>query len=324
MSPSAESIRLTASQAACLEAIRQGLKSKTGVALHVKKDLKTVAAALAAVARAGLVEMPSHGVWRATPRGRDCTLDVVPDPKPRGPARGKIVPGSAAERLLALLDRPRRGRELVERLGVTPQRVHQLVIRFHAEGRVRIGDSKYVTYIVARSGDPSILLSRDEGRALSALPGEGSTTASRVRAASKFSSARSRAALSALQDKGLLERAGTHRTQVLYRLTPAGRGHFQRRRLSRVAAPAPLPVKSQRVQAVLTFMAEHGEVRTRDVGLALGIARQSMNALMQYLKRKGLARKAGRDLNAPHALTDAGKETLSAMTRRAAQQKNSV
>jgi hypothetical protein len=43
-----------------------------------------------------------------------------------------------------------------------------------------------------------------------------------------------------------------------------------------------------------------------------------MNALMQYLKRKQLVRKNGRDLHSPYTLTAEGLAALAEMTRRRA------
>ena len=82
------------------------------------------------------------------------------------------------------------------------------------------------------------------------------------------------------------------------------------------AEPAPLPVRSDRIRAVLSYMSEHGKVRTRDIGYDLAIARQSMNGLMQYLKGKSLVRKPGKGLRDPYVLTDEGNATLSEMMRR--------
>ena len=130
---------------------------------------------------------------------------------------------------------------------------------------------------------------------------------------------RALAAILALQSKGMIEQGGSNRGQALYQLTVEGQEHFQRRTTARVAEPAPLPVKSDRVQALLSCMAERGEMRIVELGRALGIAQQSMNALMQYLKRKGLVRKMGRDLYAPYVLTDEGKATLTEMTLRNSQ-----
>jgi hypothetical protein len=54
-----------------------------------------------------------------------------------------------------------RGREIAEKLGVTYQRVHQLTIRLHAQGRVTFGDPDNPLWIVMRTGDKTPFLSRD-------------------------------------------------------------------------------------------------------------------------------------------------------------------
>jgi len=43
---------------------------------------------------------------------------------------------------------------------------------------------------------------------------------------------------------------------------------------------------------------------------------QSINALMQYLKRKHLVKKTGSEFDAPYSLTDEGRAALAEMTRR--------
>ena len=63
-----------------------------------------------------------------------------------------------------------RGREIAEKLGVTDQRVRQLVIKLHAQGYVSFGDQVNAFWIVMRAGDKTRLLSRDEERVLSAIP----------------------------------------------------------------------------------------------------------------------------------------------------------
>ena len=207
-------------------------------------------------------------------------------------------------------------RDLTQRLGITQQRLLQLVVRFHAEGRLKIGDPERPTYIIARNDDASHLLTRDEERLLSALPEEAATMATKLRAAISMPSERLSATISTLQDMGLLARSLSNRGLVLYQLTADGKGHFQRRPPLHFAEPAPLPVRSDRVRKVLSYMVEHGEVRIRDVGSDLGIARQSMNGLIQYLKGKGLIRKAGKGLHDPYELTSEGGATLSEMMRR--------
>jgi predicted transcriptional regulator len=48
----------------------------------------------------------------------------------------------------------------------------------------------------------------------------------------------------------------------------------------------------------------------------LKIPQTSINALMQYLKRKGLVQKTGQERAAPYSLTDKGFDALTEMARR--------
>ena len=79
-----------------------------------------------------------------------------------------------------------RGREIAEKLGVTYQRVHQLTIRLHAQGRVTFGDPENPLRIVMRKGDKTPFLSRDEERVLSAIPREYVTDATKIRLAARM------------------------------------------------------------------------------------------------------------------------------------------
>ena len=318
MRPTEEKVQLTASEAACLDAVRAGLDGKTKIAIEIGRDLKTVAAALERLNRAGLIGRTGRFRWHQTERGRSCSLRVVPDPQRRkgGKVFGRLVAGSTAERLLDALDQPMRGAELADCLGVTKQRVHQLVVRLHAQGRLRLGDRGSVLLVVARSDDPSVLLTRDEERILSALPDDAATSAIRLRQRARMPASRMRDGLVRLHEKGLVEQTGWDRGQALYRLSPEGRRHFQRRASARRAEPTPLKVKSDRVRDVLSYIAEQGEARIRDVRDALGVPQASMNALMQYLKRRGLVRKVSGDLSAPYELTREGNDTLAEMFRR--------
>ena len=75
-------------------------------------------------------------------------------------------------------------------------------------------------------------------------------------------------------------------------------------------------VRSDRVFRVLSLIADRSEVRIMEVRDALSIPHNSMNALMQYLKRRGLVRKANPDLTASYELTTEGCDTLGEMIRR--------
>lgn len=244
MPPAAERVQLTVSETACLDAVKDGLDRKTKIAVETKRDLKTVANALERLRRARLIRQTGSRRWRPTKHGQYCAVRVVPAPERRlgGKAFGRLVAGSAAERLLNALERPMRGVDLVERLGVTRQRVHYLIVRLHAQGRVRLGDRGKILHVVARSDDPSLLLTRDEERILSTLPDEAATTVARLAAEAHMLSARAKNAVDHLYEKGLVEEAGSSRGHTLYRLAAEGRTHFQRRASARCAEPVPLKV----------------------------------------------------------------------------------
>jgi hypothetical protein len=76
------------------------------------------------------------------------------------------------------------------------------------------------------------------------------------------------------------------------------------------------------VGLALTFSAMyrfdlHGiTLSSASIAVRLQIPHNSMNALMQYLKRKLLVQKTGSALDAPYCLTDKGYEVLVEITRR--------
>jgi len=104
----------------------------------------------------------------------------------------------------------------------------------------------------------------------------------------------------------------------VYRLSEAGKNHPQRDQSARRATIPRLPVESDRVRRVLSMILDSGTLRIRDVTNALSIPRESINALMQYLKRKHLVKKTGLEFNAPYSLTAEGRAALAEMTRRLA------
>ncbi len=318
MQAASEKIQLTASQAACLDAVREGLESTTRIAIGTKQDLDTVAAALEGLNQARLVRRADGFRWHPTKRGRSCAVRAVPDPERRlrGKRFGELVPGSTAERLLDALDRPMRGAELAERLGVTRQRIHQLVVKLHAQGRLKLDDQGKVLHIIARSDDPTMLLNWQEERLLSVLPDEEPTSVSKITVATSWAAARVPVVLDRLCGKGLIEEVGESRGSVLYRVTSEGAAHPQRRESFARAELPPLMVRSDRSFRVLSFIAERSEVRIMEIRDALGIPHSSMNAFMQYLKRRGLVRKVKPERNAPYELTTEGGDTLGEMIRR--------
>jgi predicted transcriptional regulator len=102
----------------------------------------------------------------------------------------------------------------------------------------------------------------------------------------------------------------------LYRITAAGLKHPQRGQSVRRAQAPRLPVESDRIRKVLSAILDSGALRIRDVTEVLRVPHQSINALMQYLKRKHLVTKTGQEFSAPYALTDEGRAALAEMTRR--------
>jgi DNA-binding MarR family transcriptional regulator len=182
--PKAQNIVLTQSQAACLFALRQGNETQSGIALEAKLTLPTTAAALRTLARLRLAEQDPSRRWHATGRGKVCRFETVPN-RPRQ----NTGLGPAQRRVLELLDRPMRGREIVEKLGMTPQGVRQLLIKLHAQGHVRFADPENPFWFVSRANDKTSLLSRDEERVLSVIPREYATDATKIRLASGASEA---------------------------------------------------------------------------------------------------------------------------------------
>src|SRR6266404_6805038 len=71
-------------------------------------------------------------------------------------------------------------------LGLSHQRVRQLVIKLHAQGRVSFGDPDKPFWIMMRAGDKTPLLSRDEEHVLSAIPREYATDATKIRLAARM------------------------------------------------------------------------------------------------------------------------------------------
>jgi DNA-binding MarR family transcriptional regulator len=221
--------------------------------------------------------------------------------------------------MLALLARPRHGAELPALLGVTRQRVHQLIGELSALDLVRCAGPDLPSFVLAHKNDPSTLLRPDQERVLSALPdGRATTTLSRIAVVTNASLAWAAAVLEALSKAGLVETAKTTTSGDSYRLTADGAAHWQRsptRRRAGISGP-PLPFRSDRIRDVLSLLGSQGPTRTRDISRVLGLSQTSMNALMQYLKRKRAVRNQTDVRNAPYELTPEGREMMAAMQRR--------
>jgi len=302
MTPKAQNLVLTKSQAVCLIALRHRKDSKTAIAIQAKLDLIKTATELGALTRLGLAKQGQAKRWHTTARGKACRFKTVLD----RPRRNSGFPGPGGQRLLELLDRPMRGSEIAEKLGVSQQRVRQLVIKLHAQGRVSFGDPETPFWIVMRAGDKTRLMSRDQERVLSAIPREYATNATKIRLAVRMPETKVRQILERLIIDRLVEAFEGWRGDRVYRITAAGLKHPQRGQVScHAQAPRP-PVESDRVRKVLSAISDSGVLRIRDLTHVLRIPRESMNALMQYLKRKHLVKKTGQEFNAPYSLMDEG------------------
>ena len=167
-----------------------------------------------------------------------------------------------------------------------------------------------------RAGKKTLLLSRDEERVVSAIPRGYATNATKIRLAARMPENKVGPILEGLITSRFVEALEGFKDDRLYRITGAGLNHPQRGQVSRQAqAPRP-PVESDRVRKVLETILNSGALRIRDVMDELSIPRESINALMQYLKRKHLVIKIGQEFNAPYSLTDEGHAVLAEMTRR--------
>jgi predicted transcriptional regulator len=309
--PRARNLLLTQAQAACLIALRSGRDSQSKIAIEAKLSLTKATAALRQLAELGLAERRQMKEWHASRRGKSCRFDAVA----ARPRRDSLAPGPGGRRLLELLDRPMRGTEIVEKLGITRQGVHQLLIKLHASGHVRFVDPENPLWMVMRADDKTLVLSRDEERVLSAAPREYATDATKIRIAAGVSDAEIHEILERLLVRRLIDASEGLRGNRVYRVTDAGAKHPQRVPSAARAQAPRLPVESERVRKVLSTIFDSGELRIKDVTNALSVPHQSMNALMQYLKRKRLVKKSGRDLHSPYALTAQGIAALAEMTR---------
>jgi len=131
----------------------------------------------------------------------------------------KSVPTPSEARLLALLDRPRRATELVPLLGLTRERVSQLIRALLEREFIRSGDPESPTSIVALKQDPSLLLPLEQERLLNRFPEAEATTLSRIVNLGQIPKVKIAAIADSLLEAGLIEQAGLSsrvRTKVVY------------------------------------------------------------------------------------------------------------
>jgi DNA-binding IclR family transcriptional regulator len=302
---------LTEPQAACLTALRHGKESQSKIAIEAKLALAKTAAALRTLAQLGLAEDDEAKRWHATSLGKACRFETVPD----RPRRNAGSPGSGGRRLLELLDRPMRGSEIVQKLEITREAVRQLLVKLYASGHLKFADPENPFWLIMRADDKTSVLSRKEERVLSAIPRDYATDATKIRIAAGVPDGEIQQILERLLVRRLIETSEGLRGGRVYRIADAGLSHPQCVQSACRAQATRLPVESDRIRKVLSAIFDSGELRIRDVTEAVSVPHQSINALMQYLKRKRLVKKSGRDLNSPYALTAEGIAALAEMTR---------
>jgi DNA-binding MarR family transcriptional regulator len=284
------------------------------IAIRSGLSLKHTASALKSLTSLGIAASKDGRSWHLTRRGIGSAASADAPPRKRGRKPGDATkPSPSAQRLLACLDRPRTSAELSALMNVTRQRIHQILVVLFALDLIRSADPEHPTGLVARKEDASVLLRRDQERVLSAFPQSGATTRSRLATAAGLRAAAIAAALEFLSREGLIETTGTTRSGDLYQLTPAGSAHWQRSATANRADLPPPPFRSDRVRDVLTYLEEHGQRRTRDIAAELNIPPTSMNALMQYLKRRNAVGNRNDVRHSPYGLTADGRRMLAAM-----------
>jgi DNA-binding IclR family transcriptional regulator len=325
MARNQDRVELPRTEAACLEALRSGAGIKSRVAVGAGVTLGAANRALQRLAGKGLAISSSTRPggatrWEPTELGRHATIVAVDSGRRRGrPPANSVRAGSSSERLLQQLDQPKRLIELAVEVGITKQRAHQNIVRLLALGLVRSADPERPTWIVARVGDPTILLRRQEQRVISAFPDAVATTAGSLARRLRLPTVAVDRSIEVLISLGLVEKSGEDPSDTHFKPTRAGAEHFQRNPSARRAeppAPPALPVRSDRIRTVLDYLAANGPTRTIRIGENLDIERNSINALMQYLKRLGLVRKAGASHDAPHELTAEGRRVRDKMVSR--------
>jgi len=273
---------------------------------------KTASLALSALEVLGLAERSPEKVWRTTSRGDTSLISVAARD---GLQAGSREPSPSGRRLLELPERPMEGRSVAKNLGLSRQGAIHVMRRLYAQGQVKFGDPEDLSWWVMRADDETPLLSREQERVLSVIPSEYATNATKIQRRTLLSGDQIDAALKGLVGSGFVEAVGEFNGAELFRVTAAGIGHSQNRPDIRDAEPPHLPVYSDRVRAFLSAIENAGALRIKDVSDTLRCPFQSTNALMQYLKRKGLVEKTDELFEAPYALTAMGRITLAEMVQ---------
>lgn len=328
---------LTKSQAACLMVLRDPGFSQRRIAGAAKLDLKKTETALRKLAELGLARRSDSKLWSATKTGETCDFGTVADlrvkkGRPPGPDAqlqfdladrpqrdpGCPQPGPSGRRLLDLLDRPKGASTLAHESGFSRERVGQLLIQLQARGRIIFVDPDHPSWLIKRADDESAVLARDETRVLSAVPAERAADVSSLMMVKTLARCDIERSLDKLLEGGLVEMVESPSGAPAFRLTAAGLEHPQFAPSKRVPPPLRLPVRSDRIRLVLQTISDADALRIRDVKHLTNIPQRSINALMQYLKRKRLVVKIEDGFEAPYRLTKQGGATLAEMSLRRA------
>ena len=270
-------------------------------------------------------------LWSATPAGETCEFETVADPrakKGRPPSQlqfevadrepAEAQPGPSGRRLSNCSIGQKSAAALARELALTRERIGQLLLRLHAHDRTPFVGPDHPAWLIRRADDKRAVLDRDETRVLSAVPVEGAAEVSSLRMVKALARCDVERALDRLIDGGLVEVVGSPSARPAFRLSRAGHEHPQYAPPKRPVPPSRLPVRSDRIRLVLQTIADAGALRIRDVKYETKISQNSINALMQYLKRKKLVAKPGPGFEAPYSLTDQGRLVLNEMALRQA------
>jgi DNA-binding MarR family transcriptional regulator len=132
------------------------------------------------------------------------------------------------------------------------QRVHQLVVKLHAQGLVKFGDPERILEVVSRTKDKTVLLSHDEVRVLSAIPDAYATNVTKIRLAVLLPEKSVQHILDRFVARHFVAAQDGFTDNTIYQMTAAGLKHPQRHQVARLAHAPRLPVESDRVHAVLS------------------------------------------------------------------------
>ena len=282
------------------------------IALAARLNRPEAVAALEGLASMGLAGICNLKCWHATPLGKKCQFRILPEMTTEDDASlpKAMRPSPAAQRLLDILERPMRGSQIAKALGVTPQAVRFMLEKMIAKGLVRLANPGNPMELVARSDDNFAFLPLDEVKVLAGIPDSGATDIKRLLMATKLDETRLMEILVGFIKSEILETEYGFSNEPNLRLTETGRAHPQRNtRKSRAAVPQ-LPVRSDRVHTVLVTIQKAGSMRILELRDQLHISQNSINALIQYLKRKQLVAKCNPDMFSPYELTGKGQELL--------------